>query len=445
VTACLLSWKRPLNLQVIVDHLHSLPMVDEILVWNNNPEVGLRLTGPRVRVIQSGENVGCQARFLCAQQARNQVIYSQDDDVLVMNVPQMYRAFLLDPSRVTHALSDWHYARREDHVHPDGHVALLGWGSFFLKSWVEDLDRLPARVRRSDLFAREADKYFTVWLHHRHQTIRGRLRELPGHSDPASALWLQPHHTELSALATREALRLSRERHRPHIPVRWHIVITCRDYGRYLEECVRSAVINEADCQVTIVDDGSTDDSQEVARDLAQRYGGVATLQLRRPLGPGGAANRGIASRDSVFVVRLDADDLLGPRYLREADAVLAAGADVANPDAILFDQEVSRWPVPPLVQLPTLLVNNRVHCASAFRRGLWAQVGGFDEGMDAWEDYEFWIRLAAAGARIRCVPGDHFFYRRHAGSRSETAGDTRHLQRYLRTKHQTLYSALGA
>jgi hypothetical protein len=319
-------------------------------------------------------------------------------------------------------------------------MAPPGRGAFLRKEWLAVLDELPDEVRDSALFAREADKYFTVALHRRHQTLRSELQQLPGHSDPATALWKQPEHAELSALAVREALRLTRERHRPHLPPRWHVVITCHNQGRYLEECVRSVVRNEADCIVTIVDDASTDSSAGVTHDLASRYGGMQALTLDRNVGPAAAVNQGIAPYDSVFVVRLDADDRVGPTYLRRADEVLRGGADVANPDAILFGLTTGRWAVPPTVDLPMLLERNRVHCAAAFRRGLWAQVGGFDENLRRWLDYDFWIRLAAAGARIRAVPGDHFFYRQHDASLSRQPADVAVLRQRLREKHSDLY-----
>jgi GT2 family glycosyltransferase len=445
VTACLLSWKRPDNIRLIVDSLHALEFIDEILVWNNNPEIELSCSLPNVRVIQSPKNLGCAARYLCAAQARNDVIYTQDDDALVLDVAQRYESFVADPNRITHGLSQWHYARRADFVYPDGHLAMLGWGAFFLRSWIGLLNELPGAIRESALFRREADKYFTIGLSRQHNTMLGRIRQLPGHSDAQSALWRQPEHAEMSALAVREALRVTRERVRPYLPPRWHVVITCHNYGAYLNECVQSVVRNEVDCLVTIVDDASTDDTPVIAEALADRYGGVSCIRLERRLGPSGATNRGIGSQDSVFVVRLDADDRIGPRYLRQADALLSAGADVANPDAVLFGEQSGTWAVPPTVDLQMMLQRNYVHCAAAFRRSLWGQAGGFDEELAQWLDYDFWIRLVAAGARVRALPGEHFFYRRHAGSLSARGAARNDLQRRLEAKHEALFATARA
>lgn len=123
--------------------------------------------------------------------------------------------------------------------------------------------------------------------------------------------------------------------------------MTSHRYGRYLRESAASVLRNHGDAVVTIVDDGSTDETARVAADLARAHPGVQVVTRPTRGGAAAAANVGIAASDSAYVVRLDADDRMGPRYLRAAEAVLAAGADVANPDAILFGDQRDRWPTP--------------------------------------------------------------------------------------------------
>lgn len=79
------------------------------------------------------------------------------------------------------------------------------------------------------------------------------------------------------------------------------------------------------------------------------------------------------------------------------------------------------------------------MHTCSAFRRSYWAQVGGIDEMMPYWEDYDFWIKLAEAGARIKKIPGNHFYYRKHGGGKSSEANSTT-LINYIKSKHKHLF-----
>jgi GT2 family glycosyltransferase len=199
---------------------------------------------------------------------------------------------------------------------------------------------------------------------------------------------------------------------------------------------------NDADYVITIVDDASTDQTPEICAQLSSQYPWIKVLRHETNVEVSRASNSGISMVDSIFVVMLDADDKMGPDYLFEAEKLLRSGWDVANPDAILFGEENGRWMVPEFVNLPMLLERNNVHCCSAFRRSYWAQVGGIDEAINHWQDYEFWIRVTAAGARIRRLPGDHFFYRKHGISKdSESKWIQDQLKAYIHKKHSALFS----
>src|SRR5207248_3091042 len=57
------------------------------------------------------------------------------------------------------------------------------------------------------------------------------------------------------------------------------VVVPCFDYGRYLEEAVESVLAQSfTDFEVIVVNDGSTDDSLEVAERLAARDPRVVVL-----------------------------------------------------------------------------------------------------------------------------------------------------------------------
>jgi GT2 family glycosyltransferase len=442
VTACLVSWKRPQNLRIIVEALNQVGCIDEILVWNNNPEVELELRGPKTRVIQSPDgNQNCYGRFLCAAQARNSVIYVQDDDALNQDIVGLYSQFLRDPTRITHALAATHWNRRNRRIYGEAQAALVGWGAFFRKEWLSVLDELPLAMRQDPIFLREADLYFSLLLERRHNAVQGQIAHLDGHSTAGVALWLDASAGILTCLAIRQVLRMSRLKRNPALPVPWNVVIPCYNYGRYLRETVESVLLSDADYEITIVDDASNDQTPDVAAALCAQYPHIRYLRNEQQRGPGYSRNRGVAAVESSYVVMLDADDRIGPDYLYSAGKKLARGADVVNPDAVLFGDNQDRWNVPEATTLKMLRDRNSVHCCSAFRRDLWSRVGGIDEQMPCWMDYEFWIRLAASGARIEGLHGDHFFHRRHGASLSNHAETIREdLRAYINRKHAALF-----
>ncbi len=422
VSACLLSWKRPQNLPVIIATLREAGFINEILIWNNNPELRVEVDDPITRVIDSEENAMCYGRFLCAAEARNRVIYVQDDDAVNHDVVGLYREFLANPGRITHALSPSHYQRGRREIYGAAHNALLGWGAFFRREWISVFNNLPASIFQNPLVLREADKLFSILLDREHHTVRGEISLLDGHSNPDHSLWLDPLNRQHKGLAVRQALSLLRLRNAPESPAPWNVVISCYNYGCFLAEAIESVLASDADYGIHIVDDASEDETPEIAADYTSRYEHIRYFRNAVRRGPAYSQNRGIRACRSPFIVLLDADDQIGPDYLFEAQRKFEQGADVVNPDATLFGAREGCWVVPDVTTLEMLLKRNSVHNCAAFRRELWQRAGGIDEHMPRWMDHEFWIRVAAQNAIIEPLHGGHFFYRQHEQSLSRSA-----------------------
>lgn len=441
VTACLLSWKRANNMQLIVDSLHTCHFIDEILVWNNNSAIRLSLKGSKVRVINSLQNELCYGRFLCVKEAKNNIIYVQDDDMRVRNIPDLYRNFKNNPSCITHALGPNHMRQHHKDNFQDAQLALLGWGAFLKKEWVSVFDDYLKTNPATYLFKREADIIFTLLLARKHCVLPAKVDELARNSSRGIALYHEKDHMRYHALAIRSALEHLRKNRYPEEPVPWNIVITCRNYGRFLEEAVNSVLLNRSDYVITILDDASTDNTEIIGKRLSAQYPFVNYIRKKSNSGVGAARNTGIAATESRYVIMLDADDKIGPDYLFEAEKLFRKGCDVVNPDAVLFGNKNTRWSVPENVNLPMLLKRNHVHCAAAFRREFWEKVGGVDELMHNWQDYDFWIKVANAGALIKKIAGKHFFYRKHGYSKSSDSMKKRDvLLEQIRNKYQNLY-----
>lgn len=103
LTAIILNWKRPENIPKILLALRQCDLVDEIIIWNNNPEIKLAL-GEDVCVINSSRDLGLFTRFSAALLAKNDGILFQDDDVVLdgNKIRQLYKHWQSDPE-VCHA------------------------------------------------------------------------------------------------------------------------------------------------------------------------------------------------------------------------------------------------------------------------------------------------------------------------------------------------------
>lgn len=100
------------------------------------------------------------------------------------------------------------------------------------------------------------------------------------------------------------------------------IVIDNYNYGRFLDAAIESALAQTHEqVKVIVVDDGSSDDSVEVAR----RYGDRVTLVAKENGGHASAFNAGFERCEGDVVILLDADDLLLPEAAAKAAAAFAA------------------------------------------------------------------------------------------------------------------------
>ena len=105
------------------------------------------------------------------------------------------------------------------------------------------------------------------------------------------------------------------------------VVIPCYNYGRFLGDCVRSALDQDGvDVRVLIIDDASPDGSAEVAERLAAEDDRIEVRRHAVNRGHIATYNEGLLEwADGDYSVLISADDLLTPGSLARAAAVLEA------------------------------------------------------------------------------------------------------------------------
>jgi glycosyltransferase involved in cell wall biosynthesis len=218
------------------------------------------------------------------------------------------------------------------------------------------------------------------------------------------------------------------------------VVIPFRDQGRYLEEAVASVRASSyRNVEIVVIDDGSLDPasqavfrSVEADQKLSQSNRGLAA-----------ARNRGIAACEGALVLPLDADDLIHPRYIETAVAALARDRELAyvscyTRDFGLFDGAfVPVGPVPDVM----LYLQTFGSCTNLYHKRVLERVGGYDERMIAYENWDLLITLAKRGFVGDVLPLELFWYRRHTDSMVFTLSDPRRAEliQYLVRKHAEL------
>lgn len=208
------------------------------------------------------------------------------------------------------------------------------------------------------------------------------------------------------------------------------IVIPCYNYGKYLPEAVKSAMEQTQTCEVIVVNDGSTDDSLDIARRLQKVYPRLKVLNQNNA-GVAAARNNGIRAASGTHIVCLDPDDRLDNRYVETLfkEMVKDRGLGVAYTGLALLGPDGKLTPNgwPPefsweYMTKPTNTPASCIPCAAMFRKDMWERCGGYRQTYAPAEDTEFWVRGLSVGFSAKRVTDDGLFhYRPHEGSASRT------------------------
>jgi GT2 family glycosyltransferase len=191
------------------------------------------------------------------------------------------------------------------------------------------------------------------------------------------------------------------------------VVIPCFNAARWIGETLESVFEQGlAECEVIVVDDGSTDDSAQVVSESFR------SVRLVRTANGGASRARNIGTRVARgnFIQYLDADDVLARGKLQtQLHALTDSNADVAYGDWCAQD------PGPGRGFVPGRLVARRIQgdtdialltdfwcppAAYLFGRAIVERAGGWDEQQSVIEDVRFVLTCALHGARFVYCPG---------------------------------------
>jgi len=178
------------------------------------------------------------------------------------------------------------------------------------------------------------------------------------------------------------------------------VVIPCYNGGRFLREAIESVLHQTYPAaEIVVVNDGSTDDTAEIARSYEQ----VRYVEQRNQGAPA-ARNAGTRASASEFLVFLDADDRLQSHALATGVEALTANPEWAlvSGGVRVIAEDGSPQRVPehrprsgdPYIQL---LQSNYIWAPGAvmYRREVLRAAGGYVTWAGASADYELNIRIA--------------------------------------------------
>lgn len=219
------------------------------------------------------------------------------------------------------------------------------------------------------------------------------------------------------------------------------VIIPTYNRSGYLRECIESALRQKGiDVEIIVVDDGSTDDTVEVAASFGDRI----RYEHQENAGACSARNRGLGMARGGFVKFLDADDWLEPDSLADQVKTLeTTGAEVSYG----LWKEVggaTAAEAPPSETMPcddpvdALLADWWcVPCAYLIRRET-ALRARWDPSLTSAQDFDYMLRVAMTGARFVHTPRLVGYYRQH----DEARVSRRNLDVWISNRERVLQKA---
>jgi len=224
------------------------------------------------------------------------------------------------------------------------------------------------------------------------------------------------------------------------------VIIPVYNGQKYLEETIHSACSSDyKPFEVIVVNDGSTDNSLQVAMKLLGKYPNLEIVDQENG-GVASARNTGIKKASGKYILPLDGDDLIEPNYISEAVKILEVQPEVkvVYCKADKFNENGTKtWNLKPF-SINALARDNMIFVSALFRKKDWEKVGGFSEDMNLGrEDWEFWIKMLKNGGEVMRLPFVGFHYRLTPESKRKKSG-TSQLKReriaYLNSKHKDFF-----
>jgi glycosyltransferase involved in cell wall biosynthesis/GT2 family glycosyltransferase len=201
--------------------------------------------------------------------------------------------------------------------------------------------------------------------------------------------------------------------------------------------------------ETILVDDGSTDPSTTTALDHLAATNADPRVRIIRARhgGLSHARNVGLREARGAYILPVDADDMLTPTFLAQCLRVYAQHDNIGFVTAFLRhfretpDTPVAGW-IPFGGDMDWMGVMNAASCSTAMMpRALLLDIGGYDEDLPAYEDWDMHASILERGYRGEVIPEFSILYRLRPGSIMHTIDPKRHhlLRARLLAKHPTL------
>ncbi len=202
------------------------------------------------------------------------------------------------------------------------------------------------------------------------------------------------------------------------------IIMPAYNMEAFIAEAIDSVIAQSiSDWELLVIDDCSTDDTQRIVADLANKDPRIQLLVNEENMGVSRTRNRGMAMSRGKFVALLDSDDYWKPQMLEKMVArAEETGADIIYCSYELVDEQGKKvcndFIVPEETTFEESIVRSVILPSAALITSALAKEAQFPTNMYH-EDIALWFQLLKEGKTARGVTEPLVLYRQRSGGRS--------------------------
>ena len=210
------------------------------------------------------------------------------------------------------------------------------------------------------------------------------------------------------------------------------IIIPLYNSENFILDALRSALIQDVDKEIIVIDDCSTDKSLETVLDYVKNNHNILKDKTRiivrknsENLGVAKTRNLGVDIARGDYVAYLDADDMwTSDKLKRQLDVIERADADICNTSRELIDETgISKDIVigcdKLYITLEDMEKTNYINCSSVLAKRELMLKYPMKYDRKAHEDYYTWLMVLKDGARICNIDEPLLLYRVNSSGKS--------------------------
>ncbi|WP_396601592.1 glycosyltransferase family 2 protein [Algibacter sp. R77976] len=225
------------------------------------------------------------------------------------------------------------------------------------------------------------------------------------------------------------------------------IIIPCYNQAQFLEETLLS-VYNQSlqkGWECIIVNDGSSDNTEKIALKWVEKDKRFNYF-FKENGGLSSARNFGITKAQHNIILPLDSDDVIDKDLISQVlTAFNNTNADVVHYKIFFFGEKEGAYSLPNY-SYKTLLLQNTFIACTPFKKENYLKIGGYDEQLKSFEDWDLWIRMLNENSKVVKINKPLYFYRKHKmGSLSNSFSESPklyfELYDYIYSKNKAIYN----